>query len=63
MGGLGRVWRVCNFMTQTQPQSVIKFFFITQPNPTHQALKTDPTRRVRSGLVGRWVFYTLLAMS
>ena len=46
MGGLGRVWRVCNFMTQTQPQSAIKKNFVTQPNPTHQALKTDPTRRV-----------------
>jgi len=28
----------------TQP--VIKKNFVTQPNPTHQALKTDPTQRV-----------------
>ena len=26
--------------------------FVTQPNPTHQALKTDPTRRVGLGWVG-----------
>ena len=26
--------------------------FVTQPNPTHQAIKTDPTRRIWSGQVG-----------
>ena len=58
MGGLGRVWRVCNFMTQIQPQSAIKKNFVTQPNPP--SLKNRPNP---SGLAGRWVFYTLLAMS
>ena len=55
MGGLGRVWRVCNFMTQIQPnptQPAIKKKFVTQPNPTYQALKTDPTQRVGLDQVG-----------
>ena len=33
--------------------TLYKFFFVTQPNPTHQILKTDPTQWVRlSGSVG-----------
>ena len=31
MGGSSRVWRVCNFMTQTQPLSSIKKKIVTQP--------------------------------
>ena len=49
MGGLDRVWQVCNFMTQTQPNPTRykkKIFNLTQPNPTHQALKTNPKSRV-----------------
>ena len=48
MVGSGRVSRVWNFMTRP----IIKKKFVTQPNPTHQAIKTDPTRRVWSGQVG-----------
>ena len=37
MGGLGRVWRVCNFMTQIQP------------NPTQPAIKKicNPTQHTK----------------
>ena len=48
MGGSGRVW---NFMTWTQPNPLSKFVFVTQPNPPHQALKTDPTWRVGLGQI------------
>ena len=47
MGGLSRVW---NFMTRTQPNPTHyqrKFC-----NPIHQALKTNPIRRVGLGQVG-----------
>ena len=65
MGGSSRVWRVCNFMTQTQSDLLLKKKIVTQPNPTHQALKTDPTQwvglgRVGLGLAGWRVFYTPL---
>ena len=33
----------------TRPAIKISFCNPTQPNPTHQALKTNPTRRVGSG--------------
>ena len=35
MGGLGWVWQVCNFMTQTQPDPLKKKKkkFVTQTNP------------------------------
>ena len=33
MGGSGQVWRVCNFMTWTQPNLLSKKIFITQANP------------------------------
>ena len=57
MGGLGRVWRVCNFMTQIQPQFAIKKKFCnpTQPNPPSLKNRSNP-----SGLAGRWVFCTPL---
>ena len=60
MGGSGRVWRVCNFMTQIQPDPLLKKKFVTQPNPP--SLKNQPnlTGRDGSGLAGRWVFSTLL---
>ena len=44
----GRVSRVWNFMTRP----IMKKNFVTQPKPTHQAIKIDPTRRVWSGQVG-----------
>ena len=50
MGGSGWVWRVWNFMTQTQPDPLFKIFL--KPNPTHQALKADPTQQVGLGRVG-----------
>ena len=50
MGGSGRVWQVCNFMTQTQPDPLFKKK--KNCNPIHQALKIDPTCRVGSGRVG-----------
>ena len=51
MGGSGRVWWVCNFMTQIQLDPLKKKKnFVTQPN--HQALKIDPTQQVGLGLVG-----------
>ena len=35
----------------TQP-TIKKKKIVIQPNPTHQALKTDPTRRIRLDQVG-----------
>ena len=55
MGGSGWVWRVWNFMTQTQPNPLSKK--ILQPNPTHQALKTDQIRQVGLGWVGLGRFW------
>ena len=43
MSGSGRVW---NFMTRTQPNPLLKFFFVTQPNL--------PSPKNRPNLVG-WV--------
>ena len=40
MGGSSQVLRVCNFMTQTQPDPLLIFFFLTQPNPP--SLKNQP---------------------
>ena len=51
MDGSGWVWRVCDFMIQTQPNLLKIFFF--EPNPTHQTLNTDPTQQVVLGLAGR----------
>ena len=48
--GSGRVWRTWNFMTRTQPDPLSKKNL--WPNPTHQALKTNPTWRAGSGRVG-----------
>ena len=45
MDGSGWVW---NFMTQTQPDPLSKKYF----NPTHQALKNKPTRRVELDRIG-----------
>ena len=53
MGGSSQVWWFWNFMTQTQPDQLSKKKkIVTQPNPTHQALKTDPTQQVGLGRVG-----------
>ena len=60
MGGSSRVWRVCNFMTQTQPDLLLKKIFVTQPNPPSLKNRPNPTRRVGSSLAGRWVFCTPL---
>ena len=65
MGGLGRVWRVCNFMTQTQSDLLLKKKIVTQPNPPSLKNRPNPVGRVGSGRVGSglagWrVFYTPL---
>ena len=45
MGGSGQVWRVCNFITQIQPNPQQKKNFVTQPNP--------PSPKNRPNLAGR----------
>ena len=50
MGGLVRDWQVWNFMTQTQPNLLLKKKIVTQPNPSSP--KNDPTRQV--GLSQFW---------
>ena len=45
-GGFGILWPKPN------PTHYKKKKFVIQPNPTHQALKTDPTRRIRLDQVG-----------
>ena len=32
MGGLGQVWRIWNFMIQTQSDPLLKKKFVTRPN-------------------------------
>ena len=49
MGGLGWVWWVWNFMTQTQPRPTIKKKFVTQPNPLSPKNQPNPTGWVGSG--------------
>ena len=53
MGGSGRVWWVCNFMTQTQPDPLLKIFFVTQPNPPSLKNRPNSAGRVGSGRVWR----------
>ena len=48
----GRVWRVCNFMTQTQSDLLLKKKIVTQPNPPSLKNRPNPVGRVRSGRVG-----------
>ena len=54
IGGLGQVWQVQNFMTQTQPDPLLKKNFVTQPNPPSPKNRPKPTGWVRSGRVW-WV--------
>ena len=51
MGGSGRIWRVYNFMTQTQPNPLYKKKIITQPNPPNPKNRPNPTGWVGSGRV------------
>ena len=52
MGGLGRVWRVCNFMTQTQSDLLLKKKIVTQPNPPSLKNRPNPVGWVGLGWVG-----------
>ena len=49
MGGSGRVWRVCNFMTQTQLDPLKKKIFVTQPNPPNLKNRPNPVGQVGFG--------------
>ena len=54
MGGSGRVWRVCNFMTQTQPDPLLKKKkIVTQPNPPNPKNRPNQASWVGSGWVWR----------
>ena len=53
MGGSGRIWQVCNFMTQTQPDPLLKKKFVTQPNPPNPKNQSNPAGWVGSGRVWR----------
>ena len=54
MGGSGRVRRVYNFMTQTQPDPLLKKNFVTQPNPPTPKNRPNPASRIGLGRVW-WV--------
>ena len=51
MGGSDRVWRVCTFMIQTQPDPIKKKKkkIVTQPNPPSPKNQPNPVGRVGSG--------------
>ena len=59
MGRSGQVWRVWNFMTQTQPDPLSKKNFVTQPNPPSPENRPNPVGLVGSGRfwrVGGWLY-------
>ena len=56
MGGSSQVLRVCNFMTQTQPDPLLIFFFLTQPNPPSLKNQPNPAGRVGLDRVGSMSF-------
>ena len=51
-GSVGSGLAGLEFYDPNPTRPAIKKKFITQPNPTHQALKTDPTWRAGLGRVG-----------
>jgi len=50
IGGLGRVRRIYETYDSNATQPTVKTNFTT--NPTHQPLKTDPTRHVELDQIG-----------
>ena len=56
MDGSDRIWRICNFMTQTQPNPTrYKKKFVTQPNPQSFKNQPNPVGRVVLGRFGKSV--------
>ena len=50
--GCVKLGRFVIVMTRTQPNPLLKKKFITQPNPTHQPIKPEPTQWVGLDQVG-----------
>ena len=53
IGGSGQVWQVQNFMTQTQPDPLLKKNFVTQPNPPSPKNQPNSADQVGSGRIWR----------